>query len=521
MRVGIGDKEYVEVFCLSTDTKPTTDIINGSELIEVDTSKTYLFNEVAGDWVEQPSGGGVEVESLSVTANSTYTAPSGKAYSPVTVNVPNTYAAGDEGKVVSNGALVAQTSDSVTQNGTVDTTLINSLEVNVPQGGGAAPEKDVNFIDYDGTILYSYTADEFAALDALPANPTHEGLTAQGWNWTLADAKAQAAVACPLWIGQMYITSSGKTEIDVNVVTGRTALYLNFAVNGTAKIDWGDGTAVDTVTGTSISSTKNVAHTYPSTGKYTISVKVESGTGSLKPSPASLLTNESYTSILSDYAGMVVAVRLGSNMNIGAGAFNSCKALKTITLPIDEVCDNGSNVFANVYRLNCLVVPRTSDISASRLVYSSLNTAGCRLSLPKIAGAVQYPLSFYQKYAEKGVICEGVTELGIGGYQSSANLQIILPSTLKTLGANSLSGHECLAVLTIPASVETIGNAAVKNNTGLNELHFMPTTPPSAGSNAFNALPTTCKIYVPTGTLSAYTSASNYPSSSTYTYVEE
>ena len=33
--------------------------------------------------------GGVTVEPLSVTANGTYTAPTGKAYSPVTVNVPS------------------------------------------------------------------------------------------------------------------------------------------------------------------------------------------------------------------------------------------------------------------------------------------------------------------------------------------------------------------------------------------------------------------------------------------------
>lgn len=73
------------------------------------------------------------VESLSVTENGTTTAPSGKAYSPVVVDVPNSYAAGDEGKVVSNGALVAQTAHAeVTQNGTVDTTLNNSVEVNVP-----------------------------------------------------------------------------------------------------------------------------------------------------------------------------------------------------------------------------------------------------------------------------------------------------------------------------------------------------------------------------------------------------
>lgn len=57
-------------------------------------------------------------------------------YAAVNVNVPNSYAAADEGKVVSNGALVAQTSDTVTQNGTVDTTLINSLLVNVQASGG-------------------------------------------------------------------------------------------------------------------------------------------------------------------------------------------------------------------------------------------------------------------------------------------------------------------------------------------------------------------------------------------------
>ena len=59
-------------------------------------------------------------------------------YAAVNVNVPNSYAAGDEGKVVSNGALVAQTSDTVTANDTYDTTLINSLTVNVSGGGGSS-----------------------------------------------------------------------------------------------------------------------------------------------------------------------------------------------------------------------------------------------------------------------------------------------------------------------------------------------------------------------------------------------
>lgn len=73
----------------------------------------------------------ITVESLTATENKTYTAPAGTAYSPVTVNVPNSYSAGDEGKVVSNGALVSQTSDTKTQNGTYNTTLNNEIVVNV------------------------------------------------------------------------------------------------------------------------------------------------------------------------------------------------------------------------------------------------------------------------------------------------------------------------------------------------------------------------------------------------------
>ena len=62
---------------------------------------------------------------------------------------------------------------------------------------------------------------------------------------------------------------------------------------------------------------------------------------------------------------------------------------------------------------------------------------------------------------------------------------------------------------------------AFSGNSALASLKFESTTPPTvANSNAFNNVPTDCKIYVPAGTLSAYTSATNYPSSSTYTYVE-
>lgn len=43
---------------LSTDTKPTGAVLNGREFREMDTGKTYLFDEENGEWLEQPEEGG-------------------------------------------------------------------------------------------------------------------------------------------------------------------------------------------------------------------------------------------------------------------------------------------------------------------------------------------------------------------------------------------------------------------------------------------------------------------------------
>ena len=74
----------------------------------------------------------VNLEALSVTQNGNYSPTSPKnGFSSVAVAVPNTYGAGDEGKVVSNGALVSQTSKNITSNGTHNTTTNNEVVVNV------------------------------------------------------------------------------------------------------------------------------------------------------------------------------------------------------------------------------------------------------------------------------------------------------------------------------------------------------------------------------------------------------
>ena len=100
--------------------------------------ETYTRIEEYLKTIAENGGGGGEtvlINNKNISANGEYSASSDGAdgYKKVTVSVSNTYAAGDEGKVVSNGSLVSQTAHAtVTQNGTIDTTLNNSVEVAVP-----------------------------------------------------------------------------------------------------------------------------------------------------------------------------------------------------------------------------------------------------------------------------------------------------------------------------------------------------------------------------------------------------
>jgi len=131
-----------------------------------------LYKSVAGD---SGGGGGGEIstQSINISANGTYRAPTGKAYTPVNVNVPNTYAASDEGKVVDNGALVSQTAHAeVTQNGTIDTTLNDSVVVNVPQGVTPTGTKTIN-ISANGTTTEDVAAYANAQIIVAVPIPTY------------------------------------------------------------------------------------------------------------------------------------------------------------------------------------------------------------------------------------------------------------------------------------------------------------------------------------------------------------
>ena len=97
---------------------------------------------------ENTAGGGADpvvlMANKNITANGVVNPNSGfDGFAKVTVQVPNTYTAQDEGKVVSDGALISQVSTSVNSNNTYDTTYYNEVTVNVPNTYTAQDEGKV------------------------------------------------------------------------------------------------------------------------------------------------------------------------------------------------------------------------------------------------------------------------------------------------------------------------------------------------------------------------------------------
>lgn len=133
--------------------------ITPSGTLAIATNGTHDVTNYATASVAVPASA-VDSGTKSITANGNGQDVVG--YAAVNVNVPNSYAAADEGKVVSNGALVAQTSDTCTTNGVVDTTLINSLTVNVSGGGGLTLESAL-----DGVIAGTITSYENPTITTL------------------------------------------------------------------------------------------------------------------------------------------------------------------------------------------------------------------------------------------------------------------------------------------------------------------------------------------------------------------
>ena len=306
---------------------------------------------------------------------------------------------------------------------------VDSIEQGGGGGGSSVPENDVNFIDYDGTIVNSYSAEEFASLSALPNNPDHtsEGLVSQGWNWTLSNAKTYVATYGALYIGQMYITNDEATRITIDASEWSDLSFsLTFSQNVSdgVTVNWGDGSSSETMSGTG---SKTFNHTFPSRNIYTISLLPNSNcTLTMNYSSSSGMFGSSSTR--RNRYNSVYSVRIGGRISIGTYAFNNCYSLRSVTIPngitsIEDyvfsycyplqsatipsgVTSIGTYAFYNCLCLNCLIFERVTPPTL-RGASDSLGVKSLTFPIYVPDSAVEAYESAYTNYASR---IKGISE---------------------------------------------------------------------------------------------------------------
>ncbi len=121
---------------------------------------------------------------------------------------------------------------------------------------------------------------------------------------------------------------------------------------------------------------------------------------------------------------------------IGAGAFEGCASLSSISLP-SGILTIGENAFSGCTALASFVLPK------------------------------------------------GLTEIGAGTFEGCASLSSIsLPSSILAIGENAFSGCEGLSFVAIPGNVERIGAGAFEDCTGLESVSIQGSTA-QIGARAF------------------------------------
>ena len=263
----------------------------------------------------------------------------------------------------SSGATLIE--KTITENGTYyasDDGADGYSMVDVDVAGGSLEDSDVRFLDYDGTVVYGYTKEQFLALDNFPDNPTHEGLTSQGWNWTLNNAQDYVSTFGALDIGQLYITDDGKTRLYVYLDAASVQMENGLGImqleeNTSVEVDWGDGSEVQVFSGDS--SEWEARHTYSvPAGNYVVTVNVLSGSVTI----SGLGNADTYNLLYKMHIGSNVDYTDSQYTEIYTSPFMDGRMLRYITFPkgirqIPKISDS--------YVIKCVILPSNTKFESN------------------------------------------------------------------------------------------------------------------------------------------------------------
>jgi hypothetical protein len=419
-------------------------------------------------------------------------------------------------------------------------------------GGASVSPKDVNFYDYDGTLLHSYTVKEAQALTELPELPTQKGLICQGWNFDLETIKSYNRAVD---VGAIYITDDGKTRLYISIAAeGRmdVPLYIQQTVANGVTIDWGDGSATETLSGTG---KVNTTHTYASIGNYVISLEVADGC-TLRLghgiSGYGVLGSTANNGIV--YTTMLQKIEIGSRVDtILSRTFQNCQSLALVTVP-NSVMGVSEFAFSQCYSLKHFNGPKDANFYGknafgycSSLASISFRSSGgggdyiftqCRslrsIVIPDKVGLYTSMFSgcsslkkiclpnrltsmpttvFKECYSLESInLPNGLTSISMAFVDCYSLKSVSIPDGVVKITQNAFSACRALASIIFPGSVTELSASAFSNCMGMAFYDFTACTtiPTLSDKYVFSNIPSDCQIRVPASLYDEWIAATNW-----------
>lgn len=228
--------------------------------------------------------------------------------------------------------------------------------------------KDVNFYDYNGSIIYSYNKNEFLALEELPELPKHKYLTSNGWNWTKEEMNDFVNKHDAIDVGATYNTTNNTTYLFFGFPSGvskNLTIWVKMDGNTSATVDWGDGTTSvlenTSSSETDISITKS-DYAIPSQDTEII-VKIIGGSFKIGKSGNYNLFGNARDSY--NYNHILKKIYIGSNCyGTNGSSFAYCIWLESIVFPSTFTISSNGFIFNFTKNLKLLIFPRNLTLGA-------------------------------------------------------------------------------------------------------------------------------------------------------------
>lgn len=376
--------------------------------------------------------------------------------------------------------------------------FVSAIE-GIETGGGSAPvvveepvEKAINFYDYDGRRLFSYTAEEAAALTELPTPPARDGIQFQEWNWTIDEVKKAKAAD----IGANCTTTDGKTRLYIKIDNqARKDLTLNLyqAKAEDISVDWGDGSAAET---SDTAGDISLPHTYESAGEYTITLTVKAGA----------------KAGLGHFSSPYKQVLSGSGTNPDADTFSSnihTNALIRAEIG-NDIADIENEAFYGCENLDSINIPTSiAHIKADAFL-------DCR-KLQWISNQhifMMYNFALTENGLQRATFGGGSYAYGSSSaFQKNKNLKrAVLPTHYSAILSSDYNGCTALVEVICNNNIKKIGSMAFFGCYSLKKVDLTRNTeiPTLESYNAFQKTAADLEILVPTSLAEEWKKATNW-----------